>query len=152
MRTKTSRLTVWSLTIATTLALAACVQAAEITAVNPTPAPKAKAAEKAEKKGEKIPAKGPVDLLRRAYITLAEADHDYDGHRIDAMKKIEEAGKELGEKLGGDDHDHEKQGISDEHLREARSLLAEAKASLKGKALKHINAAEHQLAIALKIK
>jgi hypothetical protein len=94
----------------------------------------------------------PVDLLRQAYLTLSEADHDYDGHRIESMKRIEEAAKELGVNLRGDGHDHEKQGISDEHLREAYKLLQEAKGGLSGKPLKHVKAAEHELKIALKIK
>jgi ABC-type sugar transport system substrate-binding protein len=94
----------------------------------------------------------PVDLLRRAYVTLAEADHDYKGHRADAMKQIEAAAKELGVKLRGDDKDHEKQGISDEHLREAEKLLNEAKGGLSGKALRHVDDAEKQLSIALRIK
>ena len=94
----------------------------------------------------------PVDLLRRDYVTLAEADHDYKGHRADAMKQIEAAAKELGVKLHGDDKDHEKQGISDEHLREAEKLLNEAKGGLSGKALRHVENAEKQLHIALSIK
>jgi hypothetical protein len=153
MRIAKSRFTLFSLTVAASIAFAACAQAG-VTAVEPAPnAPAPKVEKKAEKKAEKLAAKtGPVDLLRRAYITLAEADHDYDGHRIEAMRKIEEAGKEIGERLSGDGHDHEKQGISDEHLREARNLLNEAKGALKGKALKHIDAAEHQIAIALKIR
>jgi hypothetical protein len=33
----------------------------------------------------------PANLLRRAYYTLAIADHDYKGHRVEAMKQVEAA-------------------------------------------------------------
>jgi hypothetical protein len=138
MNIKLSRFTALSLAAAVILTFATGFQARAVEAK--------KAKEKPETKS------GPTELLRRAYGTLAEADHDYKGHRIDAMKDIEEAGKILGINLHGDDHDHEKQGVSDEHLREAQHILAEAKAGLTGKALKHVNAAEKQLNIALRIK
>ena len=94
----------------------------------------------------------PVDLLRQAYVTLAQADHDYKGHRIAAMKQIEAAGKVLGVSLRGDGKNREKQGISDENLRAARSLLRDAASGLGGKALKHVRAAEKQINTALAIK
>jgi hypothetical protein len=93
-----------------------------------------------------------VDLLRQAYATLAEADHDYKGHRADAMKQIEAAAKELGLRLHGDDKDRERQGISDEHLREAAGLLQQAQGALSGKALRHVEKAEKEISIALHIK
>jgi hypothetical protein len=93
-----------------------------------------------------------ADLLRQAYHALELADHDYHGHRADAMKQIEAAGKVLGLNLRGDGHDHEKQGQSDDHLREAQSLLTQAQGGFRGKALAHVKAAEKQLGIALNIK
>jgi len=95
---------------------------------------------------------GPTDLLRQAYGELASADHDYKGHRLAAMKKIDEAGKLLGVKLHGDGKDHEKQGISDEHLRIAQGLLGQAASGLSGKALKRVQAAERDLSVALSVK
>jgi hypothetical protein len=92
------------------------------------------------------------DLLRQAYTTLERADHDYKGHRIDAMKQIEAAGKELGITLRGKGKGHEKQGLSDAQLRTAKGLLEEARAGLTGKALKHVNRALKQLDVALSIK
>jgi hypothetical protein len=38
----------------------------------------------------------PAELLRHAYGELASADHDYKGHRLAAMKKLDAAGKLLG--------------------------------------------------------
>ncbi|HWF18500.1 MAG TPA: hypothetical protein VG754_04505, partial [Verrucomicrobiae bacterium] len=78
-------------------------------------------------------------LLVDAYAALDRADHDYKGHRIDAMKQIEEAAKVEGVNLRGDGRGHEKQGVSDEQLRVAEGFLQQAKGELKGKALKHVN-------------
>lgn len=93
-----------------------------------------------------------AELLRQAYTALDKADHDYDGHRIEAMKRIEAAGKELGENIRGDGKGHEKQGVSDKRLRTADALLKQAIADLKGKALKHVKEARKELAVALKTK
>jgi hypothetical protein len=97
---------------------------------------------------------GPVpgDLLIQAYTTLEKADHDYKGHRADAMREIEAAGKLLGIRVRGDGKGHEKQGVSDEQLRVAQGLLEQARGGLQGKALAHVNKAIQQISIALKIK
>jgi hypothetical protein len=92
------------------------------------------------------------DLLQQAYTTLEQADHDYKGHRVAAMKQIEAAGKLLGLNLRGDGKGHEKQGISDDQLRTARALLEQARAGMTGKPLRHVNRAIKQLDIALSIK
>jgi len=94
----------------------------------------------------------PGELLREAYVRLEKADHDYKGHRKHAMEQIEGAAKLLGVKVRGDGRGHEKQGVSDEHLREAEKLLQQARGGLSGKALKHVNKALEHLSIALKIK
>ncbi len=94
----------------------------------------------------------PGELLREAYIRLERADHDYKGHRKDAMEQIEKAAKLLGVKVRGDGRGHEKQGVSDEHLREAEKLLREARGGLSGKPLKHVNKALEHLSVALRIK
>lgn len=92
------------------------------------------------------------DLLRQAYATLEQADHDYKGHRIDAMKQIEAAGKFLGVNVRGDGKNHEAQGVSDAQLRTARGLLEQARVGLTGKPLRHVNRAINQINTALKIK
>ena len=94
----------------------------------------------------------PVDLLRQAYGEMASADHDYKGHRKAAMRQVEGAAKLLRARLGGDDRYHEKQGVSDDHLRNAQKLLSQAAGGLSGRPLKHVIAAEKQLSIALTVK
>jgi hypothetical protein len=92
------------------------------------------------------------ELLVQAYTNLEQADHDYKGRRAEAMKAIEKAGKELGVAIGGKEKVHEKQGISDEHLHAAQSLLEQARGNLSGKALKHVDKAIEHISTALKIK
>jgi hypothetical protein len=93
-----------------------------------------------------------AELLRQAYVTLASADHDYKGHRVEAMKQVHAAGRVLGVNLHGDGKGHENQGQSDQQLRIAQGLLQQASAGLSGKALRHVAAAEKHLAIALTIR
>jgi hypothetical protein len=94
----------------------------------------------------------PTDLLRQAYGELASADHDYKGHRASAMRQLNEAAKVLHITLHGDTKEHEKQGLSDDHLKSAQSLLTEAASGLSGKALKHVTAAEKDISVALSLK
>jgi hypothetical protein len=94
----------------------------------------------------------PADNLIQAYDELASANHDYKGHRVAAMKQIQQAAKVLGVKLHGEGKNHLKQGISDRHLRAAQGLLSQAAAGLPARAFKHVNAAEKQLSIALGIR
>lgn len=70
-----------------------------------------------------------AELLRQAYDILRTGDHDYQGHRIKAMHRIEAAAKHMGVILRGDDKDKIPQPLSDEKLREARSLLEQVKIS-----------------------
>ena len=97
-------------------------------------------------------AQTPGALLTQAYAALASADHDYKGHRVEAMKQVEAAAKLLGVNVRGDGHGHEKQGVSDEQLRTASGLLEQARPALKGKALHHVNRALKDISTALKIK
>ncbi len=91
-------------------------------------------------------------LLNDAYATLAQAKHDYKGHRVRAMKQIEAALGELGGKISSKGRNHEPQGTSDAQLRAAQGLLKQARAGLSGKALKHVEAAISQISIALSIR
>jgi cob(I)alamin adenosyltransferase len=95
---------------------------------------------------------GTLATLDAAYATLAQADHDYKGHRVRAMKQIEQAVKELGGTISGKGKGHEPQGTSDAQLRAAQELLQQASAGLSGKPLKHVNAAIAQLNTALAIR
>jgi hypothetical protein len=91
-------------------------------------------------------------LLVQAYATLEQADHDYKGHRLAAMKQIEAAARLLGVNVRGDGKGHEHQGVSDAQLRSAQGLLQQARSGLSGKPLRHVNKALQQLSIALSIK
>ena len=91
-------------------------------------------------------------LLVQAYSTLEVADHDYKGHRVAAMKQIEDAAAILGVDVHGQGRGHEKQGVSDQQLRKALNLLQQARVGLEGKALKHVDNAIGQVSTALSIK
>ena len=91
-------------------------------------------------------------LLDEAYATLAQADHDYKGHRVRAMKQIDAALGEIGAKVSGKGKKHEPQGTSDAQMRAAEALLQQASAGLSRKALKHVNAAITQINDGLAIK
>src|SRR5271170_6389719 len=95
---------------------------------------------------------GNVTTLDDAYATLAQADHDYKGHRVRAMKLVEMAVNELGGKISGHGKGREPQGTSDAQLKAAQGLLRQAAAGLSGKALKHVNNAITEISHALAVK
>ncbi len=95
---------------------------------------------------------GSLPLLDDAYAPLAQADHDYKGHRVKAMQQIKLAVQELGGKISGKGKGREPQGTSDAQLRAAQALLQQAGGGLSGKALKHVNAAIAQINTALAIR
>jgi hypothetical protein len=96
-----------------------------------------------------------ADMLHRAYRILATGDHDYHGHRAEAMKQVKKAADLLGLDLKGDDKDREKQFLSDDKLREARGLLQNvlgaSEVKDQGHITKHINAAIKEINTALKV-
>ena len=94
-----------------------------------------------------------ASLLSQAYAALAVANHDYQGHRVKAMKHIEVAAKVLGITLGGNGTGHEPQATSDQQLRTAQSLLQQALAAgPRPRVQKQINLALTELSTALSIK
>ena len=104
-----------------------------------------------------------IGLLEDAHATLAQADHDYNGHRAEAMKQIQVAARELTGTVRVRVHTHahvrhtskissrekEAQSVSDAKLRDAENMLQQAAAELRGNAFQHINAAIGQLNLAL---
>lgn len=94
-----------------------------------------------------------ANMMIDAYDILASSDHDYDGHRAKAMKQVESAAKSLGVKLHGDDHDRQKQVISDEKMASAADMLTKVldNSEVKGqpKISKHISEAIHQINLGL---
>jgi len=92
-------------------------------------------------------------LLSQAYAALSVADHDYQGHRVRAMKHIEVAAKVLGLTLGGNGTGHEAQATSDQQLHTAQGLLQQALAAgPRPRVQKQINLALTELSTALSIK
>ena len=95
-----------------------------------------------------------ADLLRQAYTALSLADHDYKGHRRDAMHQTARAGHLLGIKLEGDGAGEAPQGTSDERLREARGYLEQVRslfAARHHRALQHVEKAISQIDTALRV-
>ena len=119
-------------------------------AQTPVPAPTTPKPTKAETQAADTAAAG---LLTQAYAALSIADHDYQGHRVKAMKHIEVAGKVLGLTLGGNGTGHEVQTTSDQQLHTAQVLLQQAVAAgLRPKPQEHVEKALAFLTTALAIK
>jgi hypothetical protein len=97
-----------------------------------------------------------LTTLEQAYVILANANQDYKGHRVEAMKEIKEAAKLMGVKFRGEGKGHERQSVSDAQLREAQALLektsGELQANKQEKPLKHVNAAIAEVSAALKVR
>ena len=99
-----------------------------------------------------------IKELHKAHHLLAEADHDYGGHRAKAAEEVHKALKELGHakphvpgagkpKSGG-----EPQAVSDGQLREAQQMLKDALPHLNKnhpRAHANIEAAIAQITLAL---
>jgi len=95
-------------------------------------------------------------LLRNAYIILAHGDHDYNGHRAGAMQQVKAAADLLGLDISGDANNKEVQPLSDDKMREAKTLIVQVldSAAVKDqkRVVKHLNEAVHQINQALGIK
>jgi len=95
-------------------------------------------------------------MLQSAYFILATGDHDYKGHRVNAMHQVEAAAKLLGVTLSGDAKDRQPQPLSDAKLREAQGLLQNvlgaAEVKNQKRVTKHINNAINQINIALSLR
>jgi len=94
----------------------------------------------------------PGALLRQAYVTLSYGNHDYNGHRYYAMREIEAAAKAMKFDLRGDGPGGERQRTSDDQLRDARSMLEQARGELKGRARKHVDKSVREIDAALKVR
>lgn len=75
-------------------------------------------------------AESPREEVAHAHHLLKLANHDYGGHRVKAMKELEEAGHALHLEMGGNPPERERQWKSDEQLTEARRLLRDARDKL----------------------
>jgi hypothetical protein len=98
----------------------------------------------------------PKDDIAQAYRLLKHADADYHGHRVIALKEVQAAGKQLGLNLQGDLPTEEKQAKSDQQLKHARNLLADAQVKLEEKdrtrVANHLTVAISEIDAALKVK
>ena len=87
---------------------------------------------------------------------LSQANHDYDGHRVKAMKSIHKAAVLLKVNLQAKGDVHENQGSSDEQLQKAQKILKQARTFAAGrkqkKMVQHIDAALGHLSAALATK
>jgi hypothetical protein len=114
---------------------------------------------------------GAASVLHEAFTTLAQADHDYDGHRVDAMKQIHLALETLSGKTKVKTHastaratqvkpaahkasrkEPESQAASDAKLRAAEGLLQQVSGEVSGVVLQHVQAALAQLNTALSVR
>ncbi len=97
-----------------------------------------------------------TETLRLAYEVLSAANHNYNGHRVGAMKEIRQAAKLLNVELQGNGHGHEDQSVSDARFQLAQRLLEQVRSRLAGDEqipiLDHVNKALHQLAQGLQIR
>ena len=94
--------------------------------------------------------------LHRAYVILAFGDHDYKGHRVNAMQQVKAAADLLGLDLSGDARNSQPQPLSDDKMREAKDLIVQvlgaAEVKDQKRIIKHLNEAVHQINVALGIK
>jgi hypothetical protein len=97
-----------------------------------------------------------VTTLRGAYKVLSVADHDYKGHRVKAMHAIEAACDLMGCDIRGDGKGREKQTVSDAQLRQAQSMVEQARQSVashhRDAVARHLEEAVKEIATALSIK
>ena len=94
-------------------------------------------------------------LLQTAYTNLAEAKHDYRGHRVKAMWHLQAAAKQLGIKLQGAGKIRERQVASDAQLRTAESQLEQTASALtesNPQAAEQVKKAIAEISAALRIR
>jgi hypothetical protein len=100
-----------------------------------------------------VASQGGADALQLAYSTLAEANHNYFGHRKAAMKQVQAAAQLLGIDLQGDGQGKEEQNQSDTQLAQVQQLLQQLGATLTSEeqkpVLEHIDKAVKRISMAL---
>ena len=97
-----------------------------------------------------------VGALMHIRGLIATADHDYHGHRLAALKAIEDACRSLGVAISGDGHDRTLQGNSDAMLRQAGREIANlqpvAAANHQARVLEDLDRASKRIEKALAVK
>ena len=97
--------------------------------------------------------------LQSAHKLLAEADHDYHGHRAEAEHKVHMALKEMGltsavretKVRSGKSHEREPQAASDAKLREAQKILEGISTTGNPAVAEHVKGAIKEINTALSI-
>jgi hypothetical protein len=101
-------------------------------------------------------AETPREELAHAFVLLKLANHDYAGHRSEAMKEVQTAGDMLGLDLKGKGSEHERQLKSDELIAESSRLLRDAREKLEARdrdrVAAHVEHAIREVDMALKVK
>ncbi|HUJ73105.1 MAG TPA: hypothetical protein VLZ30_12765 [Verrucomicrobiae bacterium] len=96
------------------------------------------------------------EALQLAYWVLYPGNHNYNGHRIAAMKEIREAAKLLAIELNGDGKGHEDQSVSDARFLAVQRLLGQLRSRLTGEDQKpmaaHVDEALKHLSKGLDIR
>src|SRR3954453_4648627 len=102
------------------------------------------------------PKDAEIDGLRKAYLNLVAGNHDYQGHRVKALKHVEAAAQSLGLNISGDGKARSQQKNSDADLSAAKaalqSVLEIAKTQGQPQLEKNVTAAIKEIDTALKIK
>jgi hypothetical protein len=99
-----------------------------------------------------------MQAIAGAYSLLASADHDYNGHRVEAMKSLHKAAKKLKVNLTGQGTGGKlPQGDSDAKLRKAQQILQQVRGSYGGSrrgamVRQHINEAIQHITTALQTR
>jgi hypothetical protein len=95
-------------------------------------------------------------MLHEAYRMICHGDHDYNGHRVEAMHHLDKAAEYLGEDLAGDRNAHETQALSDDKMKYAQELIIKVRdaATVKDqpRIRKELNLAIKQINLALGTK
>ena len=98
-------------------------------------------------------AEPPRDELAHAYYLLKAAKHDYGGHKAEALKQLELAGRAIGIDLHGGASEHERQMRSDELVSEAARFAHDAEEKLEARDRRrvadHLERAVHEIDAAL---
>jgi hypothetical protein len=96
------------------------------------------------------------EALKMAYQVLADANHDYNGHRKGAMIEIGRAAKAVGLELQTDGGGHEDQDVSDARFHLAKRLLEQVRSRLAAGATEaervHIDEALKEISKGLQIR
>ena len=98
----------------------------------------------------------PREDLVQAYVLLKAANNNYAGHRVNALKELEDAAHDLGLELKSGGGQHQRQMTSDAQVAEAGRILHDVRHRLDARdrdhAAAHVDRAIHEIDEALRVK